>query len=94
MNRLNIQRLEYTSKLGEFTLLPLLFLGVIDPKNTVFVAVYGNWETMLVKLLIEGLHISPSSLCGREMQSQHTTATDGGSANNAGAKTGVITPLE
>ena len=70
MNRLNIQRLEYTSKLGEFTLLTLLFIGVIDPKDTVFVAVYGNWATMLVKLLIEGLHISLSSLCGREMQSQ------------------------
>ena len=70
MNRLNIRCLEYTSKLAEFTLLPLLFLGVTDPKDAVFVAVYGNWPTMLVKLLIEGLHISLSSLCGREMQSQ------------------------
>ena len=68
MNRLNIQRLEYTGKLGEFTLLPLLFLGVIDLKNAVFITVYGNWASILVKLLIECLHISMSGLRGRKMQ--------------------------
>ena len=50
-----------------------------------FIAVYGNWPTMLVKLLIEGLHISLSSLCGREMQSQTGFCSD--------KTTGVITPL-
>ena len=50
VNRLDVQGLEGAGKLGEFAFL----IGVIDPKDTVFIAINGHRTGMLGKLLVEG----------------------------------------
>ena len=51
-------------KWGEFAFL----IRTIDPKYTVLIAINGHRTAMLVKLLVERLHISLGGLGGRKTQ--------------------------